>query len=131
MSTVADIRRRIDALLVAVVPPRELMLLARMELLSDDQRAELDRHNDAVERWRATARAAGLDDAALYKSCCDFDDSHWWRIRPVLRRDVRELLYGPPPPSIADDDTVEQAARKFYEFAGIGITASSHRRGRR
>ncbi len=127
MSTAAELRKRIDALMSAVVPPRELMLLARMELLSVEQRAELDRYNDAVERWHATARAAGLSPAQLYKSICDFDDSHWWRIRPRLRRDVAELLYGPPPEPILETHSVAEAAAIYNRRAGVGLT----KRGRR
>ena len=110
MTNRADIRRRIEALIGRMTPPRELQLQDAIARLSDEQRCEYQRHQAALEQFHAMSRAAGHTGGDLYEQMLD-DQSMWAQIYPTLRRDVADVLYGTSA-SILETDSEEQAARK-------------------
>lgn len=111
MITASD-RKQLGALIAIVKPANSLA--ARLETLTDEQRAAYEKYRDRMSAWIEKLKAHRPDDddpdAYLYDRTLETKFGE-----PKLRRDVRIALYGPDRliPITASED---EAARIYVDF---------------
>lgn len=109
MTTIAAIRKQLAALLAIVKPARSIA--ARLDALSDDDRAAYERYSERLSEWiKASEARNDMDDiepaARPYARMID-------GYGPQLPARISNALY--PTPKLPINASDEQAARMWFD----------------
>lgn len=106
MTRAFSLRGRLDKLFATIRPPGSLA--AKLEKLSDDERETFEAWERLSKKW--IARHSAFEPDGAYRALLN------GTIPPILPEPIRVKLFGPLPPLIPADASVDDAARMYAEY---------------